>query len=112
MATTTTTSIIQTDDFTGEATEDVTNVRFAMNGVEYEIDLNAKNKHTLESHVQQFIDRARKVTGKKSKGAAAPRDRGEASKIRAWAKDNYDGINQRGRMSAEIVAAYHARKAA
>lgn len=114
MATTTTTETVYTDDFTGEASGDVTSARFSLNGTEYEIDLNVENLRTLEAHLQQFIDHGRKV-GKSKKGkAAAParQAREDTVRIRAWAKEHYDGVNDRGRISAEIVTAYHASQAA
>ena len=103
--------IVLTDDIekTIEADETVT---FGLDGVTYEIDLAAKNAAALRDAIAPFKAEARRVSGGRGKPAAR-RERasgagGNATEVRAWARDNGMPVNDRGRVPAEVRAAYEA----
>jgi hypothetical protein len=97
----------------GEAVESVT---FALRGVEYELDLNAKNVAALEKALDRYVVAGRRVVhhraprglvkraGRRSK-ASAP---GEVAAIREWALASGYEVSSRGRIPADVRAAYEA----
>jgi uncharacterized protein YciI len=93
----------------GEAIEEVT---FALRGVDYEIDLSAKNVAALEKALEKFVTAGRKVsrrgvatTGRRSASTGAKED---LTAIRTWAKANGYRVADRGRVSTEVRDAFHA----
>jgi len=102
--------VILVDDIDGgEASETVS---FGLDGVTYEIDLNADNAAQLREALAPWIGHGRKIG--KSAGARPARRSGSsrgssnANEIREWARANGHKVNDRGRISAEIKAAYEA----
>src|ERR1700761_7531528 len=90
-------------------------VRFALDGTEYEIDLNAKNSEALRSALGKYVSHARKVGGasRRAGRAAGRAGRGSGStvnttEIRNWARENGYDIKDRGRVPADLVAKYQA----
>ena len=98
------------DDLTGSPA-DVT-VPFALDGVSYEIDLSAENAAALRELLAPYAAAARR-TGRVS-AATARRARpaagrsGDSAAIRAWARSEGIAVNARGRIPANVVAAYNA----
>jgi hypothetical protein len=91
-------------------------VRFALDGTDYEIDLNAKHSEELRSALGKYVSHARKVGGaaRRAGGRGAGRVvRGSSSalnttEIRTWARENGYDIKDRGRVPADLVAKYQA----
>ena len=108
MAKTTFTSI--TDDLDGSANAEA--VTFGYSGATYEIDLSKKNAAALDKLLKPYIDAARKVSGSNKRAAPKARSRRVAKvdlgTVRAWANENGFTVAERGRISAEVVDAYHA----
>lgn len=98
--------LLEDDLVGGEATE---TVRFGLDGVNYEIDLNEENAKSLRSDMEKWVNGGRRVAAGR---AVAPRARarrgGETSKVRAWAKENGIEVSERGRISATVQEAYDA----
>lgn len=104
------------DDESGEAIE------FSVSGVEYVIDLKAKNAIEFHRKLDYYIEHATRVGGRKRKAAiaapkpAAPtseatqtkRDPEQTRAIRQWAADEGYEVNDRGRIPASIVEAFEA----
>ncbi len=95
------------DDLTGGPADQT--VRFAVDGTDYEIDLNAKNAAALAQQLAPYIEHARRA------GRAQPRRAGLAAasrqrsgEIRAWAKQHGLAVSERGRIPASVVEQYHA----
>jgi len=109
---------ILTDDLDGtELPAGTRSTRFALDGVEYEIDLSAENARALADALAPYIAAGRRVGGSRAaSGGSAPRARsrstgGDADRlaaIRAWAQGNGYTVGDRGRIKAEIVEAYEA----
>lgn len=92
----------------GDAVETVT---FALDGVTYEIDLSADNAQRLRDDVASWVGHARRAgagSGRKSaarRPGAGPR-RTDLGRIREWGRENGFAVSDRGRVSAELQAAY------
>ena len=97
------------DDIDGGEAEGT--VRFALDGNEFEIDLNSKHSNELRSTLVEYISHARKVGGA-SRRAGARGVRKPASVdtgvIRAWARQQGIDIKERGRVPASVVEQYRA----
>ncbi|MBF6330884.1 histone-like nucleoid-structuring protein Lsr2 [Nocardia transvalensis] len=115
-------TIIETyDDLTGDKINmDIVSdptITFMVDGVEYEIDLGAKNRDKFYALVEPYTKVARKVGGRRGSRrtgkAAAGRSsipREQLGAMREWAKKNGYKISERGRISQEVQDAFHAAK--
>jgi len=95
-------------------------IGFAVNGVEYSIDLKARNAQEFHRKLDYYIKYAARVGGRKRKpvpaatatttatGERAARDREQTRAIRQWAFDNGHTLSRRGRIPANIEQAYNA----
>jgi len=100
------------DDLDG--TEATASVTFAVDGVEYAIDLSEKNAAKFYKAVGRYVDaahpvlrpRAAKPTGAKGGAAASPGQSFAA--IRAWARENGFDVAGHGRIPSRVVQAYQA----
>jgi hypothetical protein len=97
----------------GEADE---TVRFAIDGVQYEIDLSQKNATKMRQALAKYVDAGSKVgrvattarTAPARGRAAATVDRDHNRGIREWAQSKGIAVSDRGRIKQEIVDRYHA----
>jgi hypothetical protein len=101
------------DDIDGGEAEGT--VRFALDGTDYEIDLNATHTEELRSALEKYVTHARKVnTAARRNGRAAGRGARAAgtglntTEIRSWAREQGFDIKDRGRVPADLVAKYQA----
>lgn len=96
-------------------------IEFSVNGVEYVIDLKAKNATEFHRKLDYYIDHAARVGGRKRKptpaavstpatkaSTPAKRDPAQTKAIRQWASDQGYEVSSRGRIPAEIDEAYNA----
>ena len=102
-------NIVLEDDLDGSPADET--VTFALDGVTYEIDLNAKNAARLRDALAPFVGHARRASGRRSStGRATQGQRGGARRdladVREWARTNGHKVSDRGRISAEVQAAY------
>ncbi|MFE9693515.1 Lsr2 family protein [Micromonospora sp. NPDC005806] len=103
------------DDLDGGDADET--VKFALDGVQYEIDLSASNAEKLRDVFAQYIANGTKVGrggvvvgGRAARGrGGATADREQNKAIRAWAKKAGKDISDRGRIPQEIVDEYHAK---
>ncbi|WP_433162887.1 histone-like nucleoid-structuring protein Lsr2 [Kribbella sp. CA-247076] len=103
--------VLEDDLDGGKADETVT---FGLDGTTYEIDLSKKNAAKLRDALAGYVGSARRVSGRRGGGAGRARGRGrsasDSADIRAWAKENGYDVSERGRISAEVRAAYNEAK--
>lgn len=99
------------DDLDGSSADET--VKFSVDGVDYEIDLNSEHGDALRRAVAPFIVAGRRatrgiITGRRTtRGAApAPLDRGRNHAIRAWAAEAGIELSGRGRIPADVVERY------
>jgi hypothetical protein len=104
------------DDFDGQELRpgEGETVRITLDGASYELDLSAKNARKLRDDFGKWLSHARKASsGRRSGGRTAAtsgtrRDAEGTGAIRDWAKAKGHEVSDRGRLPAEIVAAYEA----
>jgi hypothetical protein len=101
------------DDIDGTEAEET--LRFGVDGMSYEIDVNAKHADELRSALAKFVLQARRVgrgqvaaPNRGRSGAPARNDRAQNQAIREWAKRNGIEMSDRGRIPGNVVAQYEA----
>lgn len=96
---------IYTDDLTGEQSDEVTTHAFAVDGVQYEIDLSPDSHDQLLEVLGPFMQKGRKLgRGRAGKQRRTPSQ--DTAKIREWAKANGYEVSERGRVPASVREAY------
>ncbi len=106
-------NVVLVDDIDGS--DAVETVGFALDGVDYEIDLSDEHASELREAISLYVGHARRTGGRRKSGrrvaANGNADGGgsaSAAEIRAWARDNGWDVPERGRVSAEVREAYAA----
>jgi hypothetical protein len=100
-----------TDDFDGSQAEGT--IRFGLDGVDYEIDLNAAHAKQLRKTAAPYVAVGRKVgrTVRRPSGRSGHRRAGASpntSDVREWAKAQGLEVKDRGRVPAELVVKFQA----
>lgn len=94
-------------------------IGFAVDGVDYEIDLGTRNAKEFRKQLDYWTGyatkvgtRGKKAAAKKSAGASATpssaRDPLQTKAIREWATQNGFTVSSRGRIPADVEEAYNA----
>lgn len=91
------------DDVDGSPAEE--SVNFALDGVNYVIDLSAENASKLRDALSLWVDHARRTGGRRTRGRRPTRGP-TANEVRQWAKSQGYEVSERGRVSNEIREAY------
>lgn len=96
------------DDLDGTVLgEEGQTIHFAVNGVEYSIDLSRENADAFFEALDPFIKNAEKVTGAARRTAKGKTDKANSARaVREWARENGYEISDRGRIPSEILAAF------
>lgn len=97
--------IVLEDDLDGSNADET--VTFALDGVNYEIDLSKKNAAKLRDAFALYVGSARRVSGRaprRGRGRGGP----SAAEIREWAREQGYEVSDRGRVPADVRAAYEA----
>ena len=99
------------DDIDGSEAEGT--VRFALDGAEDEIDLNAKHAEALRKSLARYVDAARRSSGAAARRPARSGRKAAASglnttEVREWAKAQGIEVKDRGRVPAELVVRFRA----
>jgi len=97
------------DDIDGGAAEGT--VRFALDGTDYEIDLNSTHGDELRATLAKYIEHARRAGGTARRAGGRGGRRASAVDtvaVRAWARENGHDIKERGRVPADLIAKYQA----
>jgi hypothetical protein len=99
--------VLLVDDLDGGKAAET--VSFALDGVSYEIDLSAKNAAKLRDALSSWVGHARRSGGRRSGGRARSgrsSSGGDLTAMREWGRKNGFQVSDRGRISAELQAAY------
>ncbi len=101
------------DDLDGMASDDVSTITFALDGVSYEIDLRDDNASNLRETLAEFVAAGRRTSGRVKRAggparsaARPPADREQTKAIREWARQNGFDLADRGRIPASVVNAF------
>ena len=103
--------VVLVDDLDGGKANET--VSFALDGVTYEIDLSDKNAAKLRDALATWVGHARRAGGRstarrgRSRTASGSSDLGA---MREWGRKNGFTVSDRGRISAELQAAYRKAK--
>lgn len=106
------TMVVLEDDLDGGDAEET--VRFALDGVSYEIDLSAANASKLRDDFARYVGSARRVggrsgrTGRTGGGGRSAGRNNRSAQIREWARSEGLKVSDRGRIPAEITEKYDA----
>ncbi len=107
-------TVTLTDDIDDTLAADET-IQFALDGVQYEIDLSTKNASKLRKALEPYQEAARRTGGRKqsstpasSRRSRATIDREQSKAIREWAKSSGHQVSERGRISQDVIDAYNA----
>jgi hypothetical protein len=93
------------DDIDGsDATQ---TIRFALDGIEYEIDVSDRNANRLRNSLSDFIAHGRKVSGRHGRKPASA-SHVDTKAVRKWAEANSIEVSSRGRIPADVVERYKA----
>lgn len=101
-------SVMLVDDYDQESEARET-VNFAVDGCDYEIDLNEEHATQLRADIGQWASRARRVRTGRDGGrvrARMPVDEGVA--IREWARRHGHVVAVRGRIPTRVIEEYKA----
>ncbi len=98
------------DDLEGSEAEGT--VRFGLDGVEYEIDLNVNHAQELREALAPYVSAARRAGGGARRpakaGRKAPASGLNTTEVREWAKAQGIEVKDRGRVPAELVVKFKA----
>ena len=98
------------DDLNGSEAEGT--VRFALDGAEYEIDLNAEHTQALRDALARYVGAARRAGGGTRRpaqgGRRARADGTRSTEVREWAKAQGIEVKDRGRVPAELLVKFKA----
>lgn len=115
--------VILLDDFeeNNEIEADAGTTTFAWDGTAYEIDLSTKNRTKFSNQMQQWIAKARRVSGrtassgtpaKKAPGSTASGYNSEQlAAVREWAGRNGYTVSPKGRVPGEVLHAFEQAQA-
>ena len=95
------------DDIDGTKAEET--VSFAIDGIEYEIDLSKQNASNLRKGFDEYVSKGRRTGGRARRGPGRGRrgaDKGNTGVIRDWAQAHGLKVSSRGRIPAEVAEAY------
>jgi hypothetical protein len=106
-------NVVLVDDIDGNDASET--VSFALDGVDYEIDLSDEHAAQLREALALYIGHGRRTGGRRRSGrrssagaTAVPEGGPSAADIRAWAREHGYEVPERGRVSAEVREAYAA----
>ena len=111
------------DDVTGDELEGGETVNFALDGVEYQIDLSEEHADELRKAFAPYVLKGRRTGGRYAGGGRASagrprrsadsdspgtsgRSKRDTQAIREWAQANGHKVSDRGRIPATVVEAY------
>lgn len=100
-------NIILVDDLDqSEASETVS---FGLDGASYAIDLSAANASALREALAPYVAAGRKEGGSRRGGRKAASSGGpNPREVRDWARSNGYEVSDRGRVPADVIAAFEA----
>ena len=107
-------NVVLVDDIDGQDADET--VSFALDGVDYEIDLSDKHASELRDALALYVGHGRRTGGRRKNGRRQSSGSGSAASdsgaspadIRSWAREQGWDVPERGRVSAEVREAYAA----
>ncbi|MDN5855164.1 MAG: Lsr2 family protein [Actinomycetia bacterium] len=108
MATKTVVRIIDDLDGTELSEGDAESVRFALDGVEYELDLSDANAAALRELIGPYIEAGRRTGGRRRTGGHMRQvvTDVDTRAVRIWAKSRDIEVSSRGRVPQHVIDRY------
>jgi hypothetical protein len=97
------TIILLEDDVDGSKAEET--IEFGIDGTTYAIDLSDSNAKKLRGALDGYINKARKVSGKRSTSRKTSSEV-DLRAVRAWAASNGIELSSRGRVPTSVLEQY------
>jgi hypothetical protein len=98
------------DDLDGSQADGT--VRFGLDGIDYEIDLNPEHAQQLRDALARYVDAARRTsanTRRPPRTGRRPQANGlNTTEVREWAKAQGIDVKDRGRVPAELIVKFMA----
>jgi Lsr2 len=95
-------TVVFEDDLEGGPAHET--MRFVVEGVEYEIDLNKKNAAAFRKNFAPYIQHARRAgRGQRGRQGRTSSSRQRSENVRAWAKQQGIALSDRGRIPASVL---------
>lgn len=98
------------DDLDGtELGDSATVISFSFDGKDYSIDLGDENAREFRDVMAPYVEAGRRVYGgsrRAPRKASSKKSAGNTKAVRQWAKDNGYDVSERGRIPADVMAAY------
>jgi len=105
--------VVLVDDLDGGTADET--VTFSLDGVSYEIDLSHDNAAALRDLLAPYVGHGRRVGGgarRSGSGRRAASGSGtNPAEVREWAKSQGIAVNERGRISSDLMAKFQAAHA-
>ncbi|MEZ5209913.1 Lsr2 family protein [Gordonia sp. (in: high G+C Gram-positive bacteria)] len=95
------------DDIDGAELDDYETVRWSLDGKSYEFDTSPEHAAEFRDAVATYVAASRVIGGRSTRRASAAKS-ADTRAIRAWASENGHSVSDRGRIPADIIAAYEA----
>jgi hypothetical protein len=91
------------DDLDGGRADET--VAFALDGVEFAIDLSAANAARLRDTLAEYVGHARRTGGRKGRGKTATNGaaKPDTQAVREWARSQGETVADRGRVPQALV---------
>lgn len=101
---------IYIDDLTGKQLPDGAGetVSFSLDGVRYELDVDAKAAQKLRSVFTPYVHAGRRLVGARGVRATRVKTAADPAAVRAWASSNGISVSNRGRIPASVLAEFQA----
>ena len=97
------TIVLLEDDVDGSKADET--IEFGIDGTTYAIDLSGSNAKKLRGALDSYINKARKVSGKRATSRKASSSV-DLKAVRAWAASNGIELSGRGRVPASVLEQY------
>ena len=102
------TQVLLIDDLDGGTADET--VAFSLDGSTYEIDLSVKNAARLRGSLADYVAHGRKAaligTNTRHRGTSRISSGTDTADVRSWARSAGYAVNERGRISLEVMEAY------
>jgi Lsr2 len=95
------------DDLDGGRADET--VAFALDGVEFVIDLSAANAARLRDTLAEFVGHARRTGGRTTRGRArngSANGKPDVQAVRAWARSQGETVADRGRVPQTLLTRF------
>ena len=104
--------VVLVDDLDGGHAEET--LTFSLDGVSYEVDLSHDNAAQFRDAMAPYVGHGRRIGGSRrtsSRSAGRAPGSPDPAEVRSWAKAEGIEVNERGRISAELMSRFLAARA-